>query len=365
MKLRCDRRALLEVASLVGSVSANRTTRPVLQHMLLVAKDGELELMATDLELAARNSIETIECEEEGSITLPASRFLSILRELRGETVDLSTDGLVALIRGNSSQFHLSGEHPDDFPDVPSGEGETFFEIPAPLFRDLAEKTEFAASRELGRYAINGLLIEFEGTTVRFVATDGRRLAIAEQALDVEVTVDAREILPLKGVTAFLKSIGPEVEMVGLCLSGRKTLLRGGKALFAATSIEADFPDYRMVLDHARGEVVQLERDEFFSCVRQAAVMAGEDVRSVTLDFEEGALVVSSSVEGLGDARSEMALDYAGPKQKVGFNPDFLLDFAKLKLPEQLPFSFADSAVSAMFMPSDGFRYVVMPVNTS
>ena len=168
MRVRCDRKALLDDASLVAGVTPSRSTRPILQHVLLDATEGGLELLASDLELAIRVQHPAEACEELGSIALPGRKLLEILRESRGTTVDLSTDGPLAILRTTNGQFRLAGESPDDFPEVPTAKEAEFLEVPAGLFRDLAERTEFAASRELGRYAINGILIEVVSGKVFF-----------------------------------------------------------------------------------------------------------------------------------------------------------------------------------------------------
>ena len=130
-----------------------------------------------------------------------------------------------------------------------------------------------------------------------------------------------------------------------------------------ATSVEAEFPDFRTAMEVHADKNVILDRDEFFSCIRQAAVMAGSDARAITLQFLEGSLVMSSAAEGVGDARVEMSVDYAGDEVKISFNPEFFLDFSKVKLPEQLPMSFKDATAAVSFQPAEDFSYVVMPVN--
>jgi DNA polymerase-3 subunit beta len=291
----------------------------------------------------------------------------SILREAQGETVDLSTDGNVALLRSGRGQFRLSGENPADFPEVAVGDAEQFVELPAALFRELAERTEFAASRELGRYAIDGLLVELDGTTIRMVSTDGRRLALAEATLEKPAGTpgtNVKEIVPLKGVTHFLRALGPNAEVVGLSITKRRAVLRCGDTILSATSRDAEFPDYRGVVPaEETGTTVQLDRDAFFSCVRQANVLAGDDAPAVTLTFGEGSLVLAGRYEGRGDSRVEMPVDYAGAETKIAFNPAFLLDFGKLRLPEKLPFTFRDSTAACVFRPAAGFLYVVMPMS--
>jgi len=364
MKFRCDRKAFLDIVGLLGGVTASRGTRPILQHILVKASGADLELLATDLEVALRCRHHPIVIEEPGAACLPAGMLASILREAQGETIDLSTDGNVALLRSARGQFRLSGENPADFPEVAVGEGQGFVDLPAPIFRELAERTEFAASRELGRYAIDGILVELDGKQLRMVSTDGRRLALAETTLAADALQPLKEIVPLKGITHFLRALGPGAEIAGLSISKRRVVLRCGDTVLSATSRDAEFPDYRGVIpaDDA-GPVVQLARDEFFQCVRQAAVMAGDDAPAVTLTFSEGSLVIAGRHEGRGDARSEMPVDYVGAEVKIAFNPGFLLDFGKLQLPEKLPFAFRDSTAACVFRPAPGFAYVVMPMS--
>jgi hypothetical protein len=97
MKFRCDRKAFLEVVGLLGGVTAGRGTRPILQHILIKANGSDLELLATDLEVALRCRHRPIVLEEPGAICPPAM-LASILREAR--TIDVSTDGNVILPLG-------------------------------------------------------------------------------------------------------------------------------------------------------------------------------------------------------------------------------------------------------------------------
>ena len=363
MKLRCDRKTFAEHLALVSPIAAGRHTRPILQHVLLEVEGSRLWLSASDLEITTRCEMELLEPGEDGRLCLPAARLLGIVREIRGESLDLSADGSVANLRTSSGQFHLSGDQADEFPEIPTGEGKHFAELPAAVFRELTQRTEFAASREPGRFAVNGILVELDDTLVRFVSTDGRRLSHASRTLEQGVG-QAREILPLKGISHFLKSLGPETEVVGMCMSGRQILLRAGSVVLAATAVEAAFPDFRGAMGKTRPLQVEVDREEFFSSLRQAAVLSGDDTRSVHLRFQEGSITFSASMEGLGDARVEMPVDYTGAEVLLAFNPDYLLDFGKVDMPDQIRVHFgAEPGSSVMIEPDEGFQYVVMPVS--
>jgi DNA polymerase-3 subunit beta len=217
--------------------------------------------------------------------------------------------------------------------------------------------TEFAASRE-PRYAIDGILTESAAAADEH---GRRRRRWPRRRLETAATATVHEIVPPR---ATLRALGPGAEVAGISITKRRVLLRCGDTVLSATSRDAEFPDYRGVVPaEDTGSVVQLARDEFFQCVRQAAVMAGDDAPAVALTFTEGSLVIAGRHEGRGDARSEMPVDYVGPEVKIAFNPAFLLDFAKLRLPEKIPFAFRDSTAACVFRPAPGFAYVVMPMS--
>ena len=76
MKIMAQTNALNEAMGLVGSIVATRTPKPVLECVKLIAADGVLTLLATDLEVGCRYQLGQVEIVEEGE------RFLEV--ELTG-----------------------------------------------------------------------------------------------------------------------------------------------------------------------------------------------------------------------------------------------------------------------------------------
>ena len=74
MKILCDRTALLEAVSVVSSVVPSKTTKPILQNVLLRAGKGGSPLFATDLEMAAKVQLDSVKVSKEGAVLLQARR---------------------------------------------------------------------------------------------------------------------------------------------------------------------------------------------------------------------------------------------------------------------------------------------------
>ena len=160
MKILCDRQQLQEAFHVVGATAPTKTTRNILQHVMLRASGEELTLFATDEELSARMEITGVKVKQEGSMLLPARETMALLKELQHPTVSLERSEFRCNLESGTDSFVLLGDDPDQFPSEPKLEESTVLKIPSVRFLEMVQQTAFAAAREETRYAINGVLVE-------------------------------------------------------------------------------------------------------------------------------------------------------------------------------------------------------------
>ena len=72
MKILCDRQQLQEAFSVVSNIAPLKTPKPALQNVLVRAEADSLVLFATDLEMSARVSLDSVKVSEPGVALLPA-----------------------------------------------------------------------------------------------------------------------------------------------------------------------------------------------------------------------------------------------------------------------------------------------------
>ena len=116
MKIQCEREKLLHAFQTAASVAPSRSPKPILQNLKLEVSDGKGILMGTDLEVGIRIEVEGITVDAPGSVVLPITRFLSILRECTDEVLVVDSDGRKIRVCGQRSEFNLPSENPDEFP---------------------------------------------------------------------------------------------------------------------------------------------------------------------------------------------------------------------------------------------------------
>jgi DNA polymerase-3 subunit beta len=197
------------------------------------------------------------------------------------------------------------------------------------------QRTCYAASDDDSRYALKGVFFSFKPSKLRFVATDERRLALAEIDAEFPVSSEAEFIVPTKAVNELMRMLGEEGELKLYVGEGQIAVELEG-VLLVSKLIAASFPNYQQVIPTQPGSRVQLDRETFLAAVRRASLLADSKSRSIKLVFSPGNVEIVAITPDVGEARESVALKYQGDKRTVAFNPDYLV--APLKACRQTMF---------------------------
>jgi len=199
MKLSAARDVLLKPLQAVIGVVERRQTMPILSNVLLVAKDNQLLVTATDLEVELVAQAE-VSVEASGEITVSGRKLLDICRALpEGSDVDISISGEKVVVRSGRSKFSLATLPAAEFPVVEDIKAGQTIEVRQDVLGRLIEKTHFSMAQQDVHYYLNGMLLETGGKYLRAVATDGHRLALCQAELGGSLN-EQQVIVPRKGV---------------------------------------------------------------------------------------------------------------------------------------------------------------------
>jgi DNA polymerase-3 subunit beta len=376
MKLTVERTELLKALGHVQSVVERRNTIPILSNVLLSARAGALSFSATDLDMEMVDEA-TARVETPGQITAPAHTLYEIVRKFpEGSEVVLSLEGddPRLQVQAGRSRFHLPVLPAGDFP-VMSSEGLTgrITADTAELIR-LIDKTRFAISTEETRYYLTGIylhtVVEDGRQTLRAVATDGRRLALADMPAPEGSAGAPGVIVPRKTIQEARRLLEDAGETVDLLISAQKVRFEFGRAALTSKVIDGSFPDYTRVIPRENHRVLLADNALFAAAVDRVATISSEKSRSVKLSVEAGKVVLTVRNMETGQAVEELEVDYDGDPFEIGFNARYLLDVTDQIGGEMTEFRFTDRAASATMLdavlvldPTDAqVQYVLMPL---
>jgi len=362
MKVRCDRNALFDACQLAAGVVAGRTPKPALQCIRLQAQDKSLTLSATDLEIALRYRVDSVEILSPGDVVVPADRFNAILRESHDQTIDIESDGDACRIVCADSKFKVFGYDAREFPTIPDFPEKAGFTVKAGILKQLIERTVFAAAKEITRYAINGVLWEPRGKRMKMVGTDGKRLAQSFGPLQADAADDRAGVCPLKTMN-LLKSllVDPESD-VEVKITENELKVRCGAAMVSSRLVEGDYPKYDEVIPKENDKSAEFESDALASAIKRAALLVSVDSRRVVFNFTAGNLELRSSAPEYGEAEVNTPADYKGDPLQIAFNPDYMVDGLKALGQKRAKFEFRSNDRPGVLRSENEFIYVVMPL---
>lgn len=346
--------------ALVSRASSTRGAVQVLGGILLRARDGLLELEATDMELSLRTTVPA-SVEGEGAIVVPARLLGDVVRLLPASEVTIahrSEDG-VASIDSGSYSGRLNVFAAEDFPRLPAIDV-PLHDIESASLLDTVQRVARAASRDESRPVLTGILVRFEGSRLTMAATDSYRMAVKETELpsagpELEAIIPARALDELGRIAA-----GNETVQLGV--SENHVIFGAGDAWLTTRRIDGQFPNVAQLKPETFDVELELNRGEILEVVRRAAVMAQRNT-PLRLRFSEGELTISAQSQDVGETRESLAVGYAGETLEIGFNAEFLReglesvtsDAVQLKLINPLRPGLLSSE-------GDAFWYLIMPI---
>ncbi len=378
MKFKINRDHFSSGLQLVTSVVGTRKTMPILQNVLIEAREGSIRLTTTNLDLGTRCSIKA-DVSEEGSVTLPVKELGRIVRELADMEVSVeSSDSPKATISTRGSVFNVVGMESKEFPPLPELEERKEFKMDRQEIVAMLKSVSYAQSVNEERYMLKGVFFHFSKGNLSLVATDGRRLAVTNRDMNVAEGEEGEFILPSLTVTELEKL--PDIgESISISFTDRQVALElkvenqddetigfRESVYLVSKVVEGKYPNYKQVIPKDDFNAAEIERELMQECVHRAALVSDE---KVTLRIKKNEMEITGQ-STLGDACESMGIVYEGEEATVSFNPRFLLDPLRSLLQDKVRLEFRDDMSPGVFKVEGGkesslsFLCVVMPIRT-
>jgi len=369
MKLTISKEQLIQGLQAVQNIVSTRTTLPVLSNVLLRADENRLELTATDLDVSISSAVEA-SVEKPGAVTLPAKKLFGIIRELPTPQIELDIDEKNnCRILSGSSYYKINGLAAEEFPPFPKFAENRKIKLGQDKLRSLLRKTSFAISTDESRFVLNGIFFSLKEHKMTLVATDGRRLALAEEEVDLTPGSEGECIVPSKAINELSRLLGTQSEVeikfndnqAAFTLTNEKGLL----TVIISKLIDGNYPNYKQVIPTETKERIPLVREELLQALRRAEIMTSEKSNSVKLNFTKNKLEITANTPDVGEARESMAVNYKANDIAIAFNPTYLMDPLKALDNDEVYLELIDELSPGVVKINGPFLYVIMPMRMS
>jgi DNA polymerase III subunit beta len=374
MELVVRKTDLLRELQLFQGIVERKNTIPILANVLIEAADGEVKLLATDLEVGLRSRCQA-SVTKRGALTLPAKKLYEIIKALPETDVRIEEDKNGVKVAADRFDSRMQTLPREDFPTLPEATGTINATLKRDVLKQMVGKTQFAITGEDTRYFLNGALFILGPDSMSLVSTDGHRLALVsvprdsgkpKGAADDGKPEEERVILPRKTL----------LELGRLLADGDGDILyeRGenhlfftiGGRLLISRMIDGQFPAFERVIPKSNDKRVEFDRDRLTSAVRRVALLSNERSRAVKFLMDSGKVEIASSSPEFGEAKEVLMVDYTDVPVTICFNAQYVLDFLGVVETDSVALEFKDEMSQAVMKPigAEGYdyTYVIMPM---
>lgn len=325
MKIDVLQTNLLTGIKTVSRFLSTKPQLPILSCILLEARNSEIWLTATDLNIGMRQKIAG-SVVEEGSCVIPAKVFSELVSSLTG-SVSLVLSGLSLSVTSNQTKSVVNTFPEQDFPPFPQVEGETLT-LPASILSDAVNYVTFTSSKDENRPILTAVLFALSEQS-HIVATDGYCMSLLEPALSVK---EPKQILfPAKAINEIEKVVvSQKVDTVMLSFSqgAKQVFFSLPSAQIVLRTLEGEFPNYKAVIPKEFAIEVSVDADELQHHIRSAMIFSAEGSSIVQIEVFPDQMSVSAHSSLLGEYTSSLsAKSNTQESLKIAFNGRYLLEF--------------------------------------
>lgn len=306
MKLVCLQENLNQGLNTARIAISKNTTLPIVNNFLLEAKNSQLIVLATNLEIG----IETIirgKVEKDGIITVPAGIITNFISGLPNKKVTLELENNILHITCEYFKARLNGMNAEDFPVIPKTQEEQSITIDGNDFKMGLNQVVSAASTSDMRPELAGVFIKIEGKKVTLAATDSFRLAEKVITLDKDYGISYKMILPSKTIIELTHVLDQE-EKVQVFKDENQVMFKMGVTKLTSRLIEAEYPDYPQIIPKNSAAKLVIDKKELVKNVKIAGIFSNSRVNDVKVTVKDKNLSVKSNTPEVGENTSEVAI---------------------------------------------------------
>jgi DNA polymerase III subunit beta len=403
VRVSCLQENLAKGLSIVGRAVSSRSTLPVLGNILLEARDNQLRLAATNLEIGVNCWIGA-KVEDEGSITVPARLLTDFVGNLPPERVDMELSVRTQTLHLRCAKFeaNIKGIDAADFPIIPTiGTGAEIdnnaavmegarIELETTGLRKMVEQVIFAASTDESRPTLTGVEVTFRDGRISMAATDGYRLSLRSAPVNGTLPPEALTVIvPAKSLGEFAR-ISADADdsrpVQVIVTQARNQILfqiwgKGGESKggsfhrveLASQLIDARFPDYRAIIPKSHSTRTVVDTALLLKAVRVAFLFARDNANIIRVRIDpangagHGQVSLAAASAEAGDSVNEVDAMVEGTDLEIAFNAKYLIDvLSQIDQPQvvlETTQPTRPGTIRPVGMGEDEFLHVVMPMH--
>ncbi len=367
MKIICYKDNILKALNSVIKGVASKTTKPILEGILIQTNDKEIKLTTYDMEIGIEYIIEC-DVREQGSTVINAIMFSEIIRKLPDSEISISlNENNLLEIECEGALYKLTTMNPDEFPELPKIEVENSIELEQNMLKNMIRKTIFAVSTEENRPIFTGCLFEVENNKLNVVAVDGFRLALRSIYLQEKVN-DFKAVIPGKTLNELNKILLDSFDHIKIGIAKNQALFEMENCKVVTRTLDGEFLNYKSVIPINWETRIRVNKNNLQDSFERISLISASSIEKekkypVKVSVDIGKVTISCTNQ-TGDAKEEVYISTEGKNLEAGFNPKYFLESLKAIDDEDVYIEFGTNISPCLIksVENNDYVYMILPI---
>ena len=360
MKFRVEREVLAEALGAAARVASTRNNAmPALSGVRIEVTGDKLLLSCTDNDLSIQFVL-NVGGLEDGVVVASAKLMSDIVRSMSEGKVTVETTGETVSVSSGRAQFTVPTFAATDFPNIVQASAPPVT-LAASVFADALRQVVRAASSDMQRLALTGVLMSAEPEGLRLVATDSYRLAVRDLPGSNILGHGEKVVIPSRALNE-LQRLLASGEEASLCLAGDRATFTVGQATLSTSLLQIEFPNYRQLIQPSYPNTLTTAREPLLEAIRRCRILARETT-PVRLEMTATSLKLIVVTQDVGNTVEELDATLVGSEITVGFNPEYLAAGIEAVTGDEITIQTTDPIKPAVLrgVGAPDYLYLVMP----
>ena len=357
----------------VGHIAGKNVNLPILNNVMIEARDGNIKFITTDLEIGVVATVRG-KVEVNGVYTVDAKIMTEFISLLPNQKIEIEQKDNKLKIKSDNYKTTIKGQPADDFPLIPQIDKKHHYKIGIGEFKKGLSQVVFAVSTAETRIELTGVLFHIKDNILTLAATDSYRLAEKRLNIITDDSEERRLIVPAKTIQELNRILsaakGGELEgdkgEIEIYISENQIQFGIGSIELISRLIEGQYPDYAQIIPNRSETTVKINKDELVRAVKAAALFSKTGINDISLDFPTGKnrVVITSASSQIGENTTNLTAEVQGKDNGIVVNFRYLLDGISNIDTDDLKLGVIDGNTPCLLGPNSGedYRYVIMPI---
>ena len=375
MKFSILKENLNSALFIVSHITGKNINLPILNNVMIEARDGNIKLISTNLEMGIIHSMRG-KIERGGSFTVDSKVITDYVALLPNKRVDVEKKETSLTVECENYKTKIKGQSADEYPLIPSVDKNNYYSAGIDEFKRALTQVVFAVSTSETRLELSGVFFGFRGHKLTLAATDSYRLSEKEVNLktgaangEQNIIIPARTLLELIRILSGLKENGDvagDDEEIKFYISDNQILFTIKSTELISRLIEGQYPDYKQIIPTSAKTTALVNRAELIRAIKASSLFSKTSINDVNLDFPKGKnqLVISSASDQTGESVINLEADSRGEDNGVVINYRYFLDGLNNLDGENVKIEIIDNNTPCLLRPEKekDYLYIIMPI---